>query len=115
MGRMAESYRLTRAVIPAVGLALLLVVLLWQDREAPPVETVQVTGQVVAVDRGTAESLRGNVTTLVTARVALPEGIEVRVPVFGRAPDVGESVQLEESRLPDGSRRWRLVRTQGLE
>lgn len=105
---MAERYRLVRVVIPALGLAVLLAGMLWTGREEPVVDVTTVAGQVMAVERGQAETLRGSTATLVTLRIALPEGVEVRVPVFGVVPRPGDAVLLEERRFADGTRQWRL-------
>ena len=72
-------------------------------------DTRVVTGTVVEVNVGQGESLRsGSTVTLVTARVALDSGEEVRVLVGGPPLETGQRVPLVESRHPDGTVRYRL-------
>lgn len=71
--------------------------------------TRRVSGVVMEVGTGEGRSLRsGNATSLVTARVALDDGHEVRVLVTGMAPTAGQTVTLVETRYSDGSTRYRL-------
>lgn len=102
-------YRRNRAVFATVCLATAIAIgfLIWPGRV---LETRSVAGVVVELNAGEGRSLRtGSGVRLVTARIVLENGQQVRVLASRAMAGPGEAVTLRESRYADGSLRYRIV------
>jgi hypothetical protein len=82
---------------------------LWHFPSDKP-EKRSVMGTVLELNQGTTTSFRtGQEATLVTARVRLDDGQEVRLMVLGRRPQNGQRVSVIEQRYADGELRYTLA------
>lgn len=105
----AYQYVRNRVVFALVMVTLSAAFALWYFPSDKP-EKRSVMGTVIELNQGTTTSFRtGQEATLVTARVRLDDGQEVRLMVLGRRPHSGQRVSVIEQVYPSGERRYVLA------
>jgi hypothetical protein len=105
----AYQYVRNRVVFALVMVAISAAFALWYFPSDKP-EIRSVMGTVIELNQGSTTSIRtGQEAELVTARVQLDDGQEVRLMVLGRRPQSGQRVSVIERRYADGQRRYTLA------